>query len=188
MEKTNCGPQPHYENFTLGLSGWELVPYHPCYWKGNLVNINGKPYTHRDNEWQEVKPNMKMATHHLIYAFNHSVNKSSRYINTLNPAYRATTLSHGDLMAELLSVMAEHQLESNNEVHVGQIVADTVKEKRLSFVYSWITPLFSTFWIIVAVFVFLTRCYFCDWHILLCRCLCHGTSRAAREASQPLRA
>ena len=69
-------------------------------------------------------------------------------------------------MADLLSVMAEHQLESNKQVHVSQISVDTIKEKRLRFVYSWIIPFFSTFWIIVAVFVFLIGCYFCDWHIL----------------------
>ena len=132
-----------------------------------------------------TKKTKKLAKPHLIHAFNHSVDNSLRYINTLNPAYRTTPLSHGDLMADLLSVMAEHQLESNKTVHVSQIghVVDTVKEKRLSFVYSWINPLLSTFWIIVAVFVFLIGCYFCDWNILLCWCLCHGTCREARGAS-----
>lgn len=103
METTSCGPQPRYQNLTLGMSGWELVPYQPCYWKGNLVNINGKPYTHREGDWQEVKPNLKIATHKLIHAYNHSVDNSLQYINTLNPAYRAPTMSHGDLMADLLS-------------------------------------------------------------------------------------
>ncbi|KAK4014036.1 hypothetical protein OUZ56_026582 [Daphnia magna] len=39
-ERTKCGNQPRFMNFTIAHNGWQLVPYHPCYWpEPNYVNL-----------------------------------------------------------------------------------------------------------------------------------------------------
>ena len=51
-EITKCGPQLRFQEFTLNIDGFELVRYSPCYSNLGFVNVNGKPYVHRNESWE----------------------------------------------------------------------------------------------------------------------------------------
>jgi hypothetical protein len=44
MEKTNCGPEPKFENYTIGKDGFSLHPFEECFWANSFINLNGKLY------------------------------------------------------------------------------------------------------------------------------------------------
>ncbi len=41
MKQTKCGPEPSYKNFTVGKDGFSSYPFEECFWRNNLVNLNG---------------------------------------------------------------------------------------------------------------------------------------------------
>jgi hypothetical protein len=46
--ETKCGYQPltiyNNKNYTIGTDGWSIHPFSNCFWKSNLINLNGKTY------------------------------------------------------------------------------------------------------------------------------------------------
>ena len=53
-QTTHCGPQPRFSNWTISLTGWELVPFQPCYWKTGFINLNGQPFSYHGNSWKRI--------------------------------------------------------------------------------------------------------------------------------------
>ncbi|KAK4003832.1 hypothetical protein OUZ56_005584 [Daphnia magna] len=52
--ETKCGFQPFFNygtsDCTIGTDGWSIHPYSECFWKSQLVNINGYPHAWEHNE------------------------------------------------------------------------------------------------------------------------------------------
>ena len=100
-EITACGPQPKYKNYTIGIDGWELVKYSVCYWKFNIINFNSASYSYKNGTWTRLVPNIKIQTQKIIHAFNHTVDNSLAYVNSINPAYERAMTSHINIMADI---------------------------------------------------------------------------------------
>ncbi|KZS05238.1 Uncharacterized protein APZ42_031639, partial [Daphnia magna] len=54
-DTTTCRPQPRFNNFTIGRSGWEHTAFTQCYWAGGILNFNDKPHAYRNNTWPPVE-------------------------------------------------------------------------------------------------------------------------------------
>ena len=67
MESSPCGPQPRWNNFTIAATGWELTPATNCYWKDNMININGIPHEYLDETWQELTGKITLGTLTLVH-------------------------------------------------------------------------------------------------------------------------
>ncbi|KAK4045445.1 hypothetical protein OUZ56_033051 [Daphnia magna] len=94
-ERTKCGNQPRFMNFTIAHNGWQLVPYRPCYWhETSYVNFNGKTHIHADGGWVPVIT---------------TVPRNGRRLVGL-----ATPLSHASVMADILASIHEHYAEDNS--------------------------------------------------------------------------
>ncbi|KZS02009.1 Uncharacterized protein APZ42_001120 [Daphnia magna] len=65
-EITSCGPQPKFGDYTLDTEGWELMPYNPCYWPKNFVNINGRAHFYKNSSWHPIVPGVIVQGHSLI--------------------------------------------------------------------------------------------------------------------------
>ncbi|KZS03122.1 Uncharacterized protein APZ42_034229 [Daphnia magna] len=92
-ERTKCGNQPRFMNFTIAHNGWQLVSYHPCYWpEPNYVNFNGKI----TSTW-------------MVGGFC-----SLQNFLKMNPAMQNGPLSHASVMADILASIYEHYAEDNS--------------------------------------------------------------------------
>ncbi|KAK4025104.1 hypothetical protein OUZ56_010607 [Daphnia magna] len=110
-ERTKCGNQPRFMNFTIAHNGWQLVPYHPCYWpEPNYVNFNGKTHIYADGGWVPFQQTadawsdwrrMKLIILYKIFA------NESRDAKT-------GPLSHASVMADILASIHEHYAEDNS--------------------------------------------------------------------------
>lgn len=53
-KETKCGFQPFFVynkiNSTIGTDGWSIHSYSDCFWKNQLININGYPHAWEHNE------------------------------------------------------------------------------------------------------------------------------------------
>ncbi|KAK4009396.1 hypothetical protein OUZ56_018511 [Daphnia magna] len=85
-DRTTCGPEPLFNNFIIGLSGWELTAFMPCYWAGASVVI-----PQRD----------------LADAFRYQDVNFIEYQHQTNPAYTEVLIGPLDIMAYFTASMNE---------------------------------------------------------------------------------
>ncbi len=57
----------------VGMDGWSIHPYSPCFWKSHYVNINGNAFAWEHNatsgEWVKQNPTVHTANLELIAEF-----------------------------------------------------------------------------------------------------------------------
>ena len=141
MENTPCGPQPRWNNWTIAATGWELTPSTNCYWRDNLVNINGKPHEYRDGTWQELTGKITLGTLKLVHAFKENIDNSYLYhTKILNPNYGPDP-DHINVMADILSVMHEdkgHNRWDNNHPQIHKLLVRGQDRESVSYFSTYI--------------------------------------------------
>ena len=141
METTPCGPQPRWNNWTIVATGWELTPSTKCYWRDNLVNINGIPHEYRDGVWQELTGKITLSTLKLVHSVKENIDNSYLYhTETVNPNYGPDP-DHINVMADILSVMHEDRESNRWNNYQPQIHKLLVRERdreSVSYFSTWI--------------------------------------------------
>lgn len=107
-EITACGPQPRYQNYTINLDGWELVPFSTCYWTMGFVNFNNLPHAYRDNTWVPIEATVVLPTRDLADSFRYDDVDIFPYEHQSNPAYSDTAMNHMNIIADIAAAMNEH--------------------------------------------------------------------------------
>jgi hypothetical protein len=80
MEKTNCGPEPKFENYTIGKDGFSLNPFEECFGANSFINLNGKLYMWKDNEWSTIQPSAHLSTLKLTSKFTELEDNEAQYL------------------------------------------------------------------------------------------------------------
>ncbi|KZR99947.1 Uncharacterized protein APZ42_003972, partial [Daphnia magna] len=115
VERTKCENQPRFMNFTIAHNGWQLVPYHPCYWpEPNYVNFNGKTHIYADGGWVPVIPTVPTNGRRLVRLATYEADNSLQNFLQMNPAMQNGPLSHASVMADILASIHEHYAEDNS--------------------------------------------------------------------------
>lgn len=114
-ERTKCGYQPRFMNYTLARNGWQLVPYNPCYWPdGNCINFNRKTHIHADGAWVPVVTSVPINNRQLVEFATYQADNSLQNFLQITPAMQNGPLSHESVMADILATIHEHYAEDNS--------------------------------------------------------------------------
>ncbi|EFX66266.1 hypothetical protein DAPPUDRAFT_116561 [Daphnia pulex] len=152
IEITSCGPQQKYQNFTINLDGWELVPFSPCYWTKSFMNFNNKPFGYRNNTWVPIEAKIVLPLQTLAPSFRYDEVKYFDYAHQSNPAYSDTIIDHMNIMADIAAAMNEHSAGNYASAHIPSTstVLGTVADAAAKT--SWLDQL-TTFLYIGAVII-----------------------------------
>ena len=97
-KETKCGFQPHLkykdENFTIGMNGYSLQPFQPCFWNSHFVSINGKTFSwNQENgtaQWVEQDQTIQMHSLNLVSEFQQIILKDYDYKLKAHTAHKKT--------------------------------------------------------------------------------------------------
>ncbi|KAK4006979.1 hypothetical protein OUZ56_012133 [Daphnia magna] len=141
-DTTSCGPQPWFNNLTIGWSGWELTAFTPCYWAEASVLIP-----------QRV----------LADAFRYQDVNFFEYQHQTNPAYTEVLIRTMDIMADITVSMNEHSMTVPNQiVGTSAIVVSTAEKAGLGTFTNLFQnfKVYSFFILLIAIFLLIVRaCY-----------------------------
>ena len=139
VEITPCGPQPKHNNMTIAATGWELTPFTLCYWRGNLININGIPHELRNNSWEKVASNITLDALHMIHSFLSEDDNSYTYISQTNPMYNNDEPAHVNIMADILAITNERnqRTEWSYNPDVSEVLVTGTEHSFLPDMAKW---------------------------------------------------
>jgi hypothetical protein len=67
--KKKCGTEPKFQNYTKGKDSFSVHPFEECFWANSFINLNGKLYMWKDNEWSAIQPTAHLSTLKLTSKF-----------------------------------------------------------------------------------------------------------------------
>jgi hypothetical protein len=103
--KTKCGYEPKYLDFTIGRDGFSLHPFQECFWKDELVNLNGRSYTWNSTfkNFTLVYPTYHVATMNLRERFNEIDDRELEFVLQHHKAYDAKEFEQQNILNELVT-------------------------------------------------------------------------------------
>ncbi len=142
--ETKCGYEPitmyNSENYTIGLDGWSLHPFTPCFWKSDFVHLNGKSYHWEYNdtfkEWVEQKPNVHIHSLNLIAQFEEIPLKDYDFALKAHPVYEKSDLEQMNVLNELIGRMQDSSSNS-----LAQLVMSEKQDNNITNLFSWTNAL-----------------------------------------------
>ncbi|KAK4027404.1 hypothetical protein OUZ56_016450 [Daphnia magna] len=162
-DTTTCGPQPRFNNITIGRSAWELTAFTPCYWAGGIVNFNEKTHAYRNNTWKPVKASVIIPQRDLADAFRYKYVNFFEHQHQTNPAYTEVLISPMDIMADITASMNEHSLTVPNQITgTSAIVVSAAEKAGLGTFTNWFEnfKVYSFIILLIAIFLLIARaCY-----------------------------
>ncbi len=138
--ETTCGFQPlityNSINYTIGTDGWSLHPYSSCFWKSQLVNLNGKSYHWEFNstfgDWVEQIPNVHSHTLDLIAEFDQLPLKDFDFELKAHPAHETSNLEQMNILNELMGKIQESRSNA-----LSQFVMSESQDNSIGNLFSW---------------------------------------------------
>jgi hypothetical protein len=138
--ETKCGFQPYTvyknNNYTIGTDGWSIHPFSNCFWKTNLVNLNGKTFhwehntTHAD--WTEQTPNIHTPNLNLVSQFEELSLNDFNYALKGHPAHSVTDLERLNVLNELIG-----RIEETHDNSLAGMIMSEKQDTKIGDMYSW---------------------------------------------------
>lgn len=164
MKLTKCGPQPFYNNFTININGWEIIPFAPCYWNQGFVNFNDNPYRHDGQEWIPIQPEIVLPERDLAHTFNYKDETFIDYTHISNPGYGEGSPDHMSVMADFISIMNEHSSSISGQISAGSVLLTSIEKQEIHGFTSWIDEaIYYGLWVVgtISVLIILKFLYSC---------------------------
>jgi hypothetical protein len=142
--ETQCGFQPFFtyasENYTLGMDGWSIHPYSPCFWKTHFVNINGNAFAWEHNatsgEWVKQNPTVHTANLDLIAEFEELQLNDFDLALKAHPAHNVMEMEQLNILNDLVGQL--HETESKA---MSNIVVTREQDNNIGTMFSWFDTL-----------------------------------------------
>ncbi|KZR95716.1 Uncharacterized protein APZ42_010366 [Daphnia magna] len=180
-KETKCGFQPFFvygkNNCTIGLDGWSIHPYSECFWKSQLININGYPHSWQHNatagDWIKQEATIHTSNLDLIAEFEELRFNSFDYGLRNHPA-------HGTMEMEQLNILNDPvgRINEGEVKELPNILVTEEQDNQIGNMFSWFDTLKIMALSTIGFILFLI-CL----RILLPVILFHGLRKASDDAS-----
>jgi hypothetical protein len=139
-KETKCGYQPlavyNNKNYTIGTDGWSIHPFSNCFWKSNLVNLNGKTYHWEYNNthsgWIEQVPTIHTPNLNLVSEFQELPLKDFDYALKSHPSHSTADLERLNVLNELIG-----RIEETNDNSLAGMVMSEKQDNKFGDMFSW---------------------------------------------------
>jgi hypothetical protein len=177
VERTKCGYEPKWGEFTVGYDGFTKVKFQPCLWNG-FANLNGKAHEYVDGTWTHIPSSVKLATVGLAAHFDETVDNEAQYLKNLETSFRTKEIDQMNMVGELMALMQHEDINS-----ISPIILHAQSVSQFGSFANWILGLKIAAAVAVVLFIlfFSVRC--CP----SCKCKFVGGKETKKEdAEQPL--
>ena len=145
VEKTKCGFEPKFGNYTVGKDGYTRVDYRPCLW-GGFTNLNGKAYEYADNKWSHIVSNIKLATLGLATHFDETVDNEVQYLKNLETSFHIMEMDQINMIGEMMALMQHEDINA-----ISPIILHTQSESQAGKFSDWIVGFKATGSVILGI-------------------------------------
>jgi hypothetical protein len=159
-QETKCGYQPftvyNNKNYTIGTDGWSIHPFSNCFWKSNLINLNGKTYHWEHNVtqsgWVEQVPTIHTPNLNLVSEFQELPLNDFDYALKGHPAHSTADLERLDVLTELIG-----RIEETHDNSLAGMIMSEKQDTKFGDMFSWTdylkTIIFATIGFVVFILV-----------------------------------
>ena len=133
---TNCGYEPLVDTNTIGRDGYSLHPFQDCFWKDGLVNLNGKTYYWKNDDWIEIQPTHHLSTLRLTSKFTRLADNEFRYQLNHHDVYKLPEFEQVNTLNELAT-----RIHDSNADALSSLVLNAKSDSRFWNISHWTTSL-----------------------------------------------
>jgi hypothetical protein len=141
-----CGIEPSYLNYTVGLDGFSLYPFKPCFRKGNIVSLNNKAYIWQNSDWEETKANIQLNNIILVGKFEEIDDNENEYMLKPHDAYDRVEEEQINRINDLVTMM------HGTNINALQVVMDETTQNNIPEFNFW-PKVLQKFWIIFTIVI-----------------------------------
>ncbi|EFX65902.1 hypothetical protein DAPPUDRAFT_116854 [Daphnia pulex] len=123
-QKPKCGFEPRFNNYTVGWDCYSLHPFQECFWKDQLINLNGHSYSWNSTSenYTRVYPTYHLATINLQQNFPDLDDNELEYQLLQHKAYETSEFEQKNVINELITRIHEDNGESMSEITLNKHV------------------------------------------------------------------
>jgi hypothetical protein len=161
-EKTKCGYEPRFDSYTIGRDGFSLHPFQECFWKDQIINLNGQSYSWNETteNFTLVHPTYHLATINLQEKFPNIDDNELEYQFLQHKAYETSEFEQQNVLNELITRIHEEGGDS-----VSELTLNKHAESRFWSLSNWTTSLktsliSATVIVPIVAFACLALCYY----------------------------
>ena len=152
MKETKCGPEPIFQNYTIGKDGFSLHPFEECFWANNFVNLNGKLYLWKDGDWSAIQPTAHLSTLKLVSKFTELEDNEAQYLLNSHDIFERPEYEQINAVNEIVN-----KIHESNTRSLSAILVNEREESRFWSFTSWAAKMRASL-ITVILVVILTIC------------------------------
>ena len=137
-EKTKCGYEPRFGSYTIGRDGYSLHPFQECFWKDQVINLNGRSYSWNETteNFTLVHPTYHLATINLQEKFPDIDDNELEYQFLHHKAYETSEFEQQNVLNELIT-----QLHVEEGDSISELTLNKHAESRFWSLSNWTTSL-----------------------------------------------
>ncbi|EFX65165.1 hypothetical protein DAPPUDRAFT_117510 [Daphnia pulex] len=161
-EKTKCGYEPRFDIYTIGRDGYSLHPFQECFWKDQIVNLNGQSYSWNSTfeNYTLIYPTYHLATINLQEKFQEINDNELEYQLLQHKAYETSEFEQQNVLNELITRI--HEEDGNS---ISELTLNKHAESRFWSISNWTTSLktsliLATVLVPIVAFAIMALCYF----------------------------
>jgi hypothetical protein len=148
MEITKCGPEPKFKNYTIGKDGFSLHPFEECFWANSFINLNGKLYIWKENEWSAIQPTAHLSTLKLTSKFTELEDNEAQYLLNSHDIFERPEYEQINAVNEIVN-----KIHESNTRSLSAILVNEKDESRFWSFSSWAAKIKASLITVVSVVI-----------------------------------